>query len=54
VNRITYPDLVPIISGFTEGFFIDRFRYGFLTANKPDPHGRSGPPYKRVLNDSGR
>jgi hypothetical protein len=25
VKRMTYPDLVPVISGFTEWFFIDVF-----------------------------
>jgi hypothetical protein len=30
VNRMTYPDLVPAISGFTDGFFIESVVLGIL------------------------
>jgi len=30
VNRITYPDLVPAISGFTDEFFIEVVVCGIL------------------------
>jgi hypothetical protein len=46
VNWITYPDLVPVISGITECFIIEIFGLIFLRANEPNLIGRSGPPYK--------
>jgi hypothetical protein len=39
VNLMTYPDLVPAISGFTEEFFIEMFELVVLCTNGPDPRG---------------
>jgi hypothetical protein len=47
VNWITYPDLVPIISGIAECLIIEVFSLVFLRADEPDLIGRSGPPSKK-------
>jgi hypothetical protein len=44
---MTYPDLVPAISGFMEWFFIDVLTLLFSLADGPDVKGRSGLPYRK-------
>jgi len=45
-NRITYPDLVPLISGFTECLIIDILDLVFPRANRPIFSMRYGQSYK--------
>jgi len=53
VNRMTYPDLVPAISGFTDEFFIDLLFLVFSLADGPGHGGRYGPPYRKYWKKAG-
>jgi hypothetical protein len=51
---MTYPDLVPEISGFKEWFFIGISGHVIPIQAQPTSIGRWGLPEGRVLKDSGR
>ncbi len=46
---MTYPDLVPAISGFMELFFIEVFDHVILFGRQPGLKRRSGPSYRKGL-----
>ena len=50
---MTYPDLVPAISGFTELFFIEVFVIGILFGRRARSRGRSGPAYRKCWKIAG-
>lgn len=50
---MTYPDLVPAISGFSEWFFIVVIALRFSLAEEPDRNERSGYPYGRGSETAG-
>ena len=50
---MTYPDLVPAISGFIEWFFIEVFVPGILFGGRARLTGRSGPAYRKYWKIAG-
>jgi hypothetical protein len=52
MNRMTYPDLVPAISGFTELFFIEVFVLGILFGGRARSRGEIRSCIQEMLENS--